>query len=102
MSPITNRQDGRAVYTYYRCSSRVHHGPDVPCQQSPLRRDLVDGAVYAYFRRVAFDIDGTRKALKDEATRKLTEYDSLRTQTEAELVRADARWPRSSGVGRTT
>ncbi len=96
MSPVT-KKDKRAAnregYETYVCLKRLHHGPDA-CSQAPLKRELVDSAVYRYFERVALDEDATRKAFRENAAREIADVDAQLAHAERELIKADARLAR--------
>jgi hypothetical protein len=94
MSPVTKptKTPGR-LYEVYTCARRLHHGPGA-CDQSPIKREAIDGALWSYFADVALDLDATRALLTEQAGRKLSEVDALREQAERELVRAEARLSR--------
>jgi len=90
MTPVTKpTRTPDQLYEIYTCFRRLHDGPHA-CSMPHVRRDLIDTAVWRYFENVALDVDATRKAIDDQATRKLSEVAALTAQAERELARAEA------------
>jgi site-specific DNA recombinase len=99
MSPITRknyRDPNGKTYEAYECVRRLHHGTQEPtgCSQKPIKRELVDGAVYRYFEHVSLDLDATRAAVKGRAALELSELDLRQQEAESELLRTHSRLER--------
>jgi hypothetical protein len=110
MSPVTQREtrptrrDNGKVYETYQCVKKLQHGVE-ECSQPPIKRELIDSRVYAYFQQVAIDVEGTRRSSRDQATRKINEFDALRLQAEREVVKVEEALARIEGdyiAGRIT
>ncbi len=99
MSPVTKR-DQRAAdprgYETYVCVKRLHHGPEA-CAEKPIKRALIDSAVYDYFESVALDVDSTRATITEQANRQVGENEALREQAERDAAKADAALARIEG-----
>jgi site-specific DNA recombinase len=99
MSPVTKR-DNRAAngmgYETYACVKRLHHGRSA-CAQTPIRRELIDNAIYNYFETVALDVDSTRDLLAKQAGEDLAGVDDRLEQAESELAKAEATLERIEG-----
>lgn len=99
MSTRTNR-DTRAAnghgYETYVCVKRLHHGPSA-CAQKPMKRAMIDGAIYDYFETVALDIDSTRSIVAGQAAHSLAENTVLRRQAEREGAKAEDALARIEG-----
>lgn len=94
MIPRTSptRTPGR-LYEAYLCYGRMRHGTDF-CPQTPVRRELIDDAVFRFYSRVAFDRKATEEAMVDSLQAKLAEVDAVREEAETTLARAEARLAR--------
>jgi len=92
MTPVT-KSDKRAAngqgYETYSCLRRMHEGTST-CAQGPLKRELIDKAVFDYFERVALDLDSIRDGLQADAERSLADSGGIRRQAERELARAES------------
>lgn len=97
MSPVTKptRTPG-TLYEVYTCARRLHHGVNA-CAQPPVKRELIDTAVWRYFERVALDVDATRAAIEARAAQQLSEHDALRREAEQELTRVEESYRRIEG-----
>ena len=63
MSGVVNRHKraaNRSGYRTYVCVLTLHDGPTA-CWQPPIKHELLDDSVYAYFRAVALDEDASRE-----------------------------------------
>jgi site-specific DNA recombinase len=93
MTPRTTRpgksRPNRTVSETYVCLERKRH-PDL-CSMTPVKRELVDTAVFNYFESVALDVEATKKQLAEAHDRKLAEVRALSEQAQAEQHRAEAR-----------
>jgi DNA invertase Pin-like site-specific DNA recombinase len=93
MTPRTTRpgksRPGRKISETYICLERKCH-PDL-CSMTPVKRELVDGAVFNYFETVALDVEATKAQLAEAHDRKLSEVRALSEQARAEQHRAEAR-----------
>lgn len=69
------RTDRGTVETY-RCFGHVLDPES--CPTLPVRREIVDDAVFRYFARVGLDVEATREALADARSRKLNEVVAVR------------------------
>jgi hypothetical protein len=58
---------------------------------TPVKRELVDGAVFNYFETVALDVEATKAQLAEAHDRKRSELQALSDQAQAEQQRAQAR-----------
>lgn len=77
-------------YEVYACSGRNQHGLDA-CQQQPVKRQLIDDAVWRFFEEVVLDADATKTALSEQHNAKLAEIDALKAQADRESQKtADA------------
>ena len=94
MLPRTEKRDGREEY---RCRGRENNGPDF-CAQTPIPREPLDRAAFAYFREVGLDVERTRKELADATTAatrdaakqlRAATAQAKRTAAAVERVRAD-------------
>ena len=92
MVPRTSRQKGKSTYEVYGCYGR--HLDPANCSMPPVKRAMIDLAVYRYFEQVGLDVDATRGALTDARDRKLTEVHALREQAVREKRRAEERLTR--------
>jgi Recombinase/Recombinase zinc beta ribbon domain len=88
MIPVT-----QGAYEAYHCWGRKSHGVEF-CQRRSVKRELVDGAVFAYFAQVGLDIEATRQSIADARDRKLVEVRTFRDQAELEARRAEERLAR--------
>jgi DNA invertase Pin-like site-specific DNA recombinase len=99
MSPVT-KHDRRAAngqpYETYVCVKRLHHGPSA-CAQKPIKRAVIDVAVYDYFEGAALDVDATRDLLVKQVGKSLGEADGLCLQAERELAQTEAALERIEG-----
>ncbi|MEJ7785581.1 MAG: recombinase family protein [Solirubrobacteraceae bacterium] len=78
------------LYERYRCSLRADEGVEA-CGMPPVRRDVIDGAIWSFFEKVALDVDSTRAALAAQHDGKTAEIDALRDQADREAQKtADA------------
>jgi len=93
MIPVTKPTRTGGRYEVYACYGRVSHGSDF-CSRMPVKRELVDGAVFAYFAQVGLDIEATRQSIAEARDRKLAEVRALRDQAELEARRAEERLAR--------
>ncbi len=94
MSPVSkNKTHPGDLYEVYVCLSRLHQGPDA-CSQPPIKRAAVDAALWAYFERVALDVESARTTFAEHAARRVEQSDAMRQQAESELARAEARLER--------
>jgi site-specific DNA recombinase len=93
MTPRTTRpgttRPGRKISETYICLERKCH-PDL-CSMKPVKRELVDGAVFNYFETVALDVEATKAQLAEAHDRKLSEVRALSDQAGDEQQRAEAR-----------
>ncbi|MQA74179.1 MAG: hypothetical protein GEU88_07555 [Solirubrobacterales bacterium] len=85
------RTDRGTVETY-RCFGR-YLDPE-SCSMLPVRRELVDDAVFRYFARVGLDVEATRSALADARDRKLSEIRALRDGAERDVRTSQERLAR--------
>ncbi len=76
------RTDRGTVETY-RCFG--HLLDPESCPTLPVRREVVDDAVFRYFARVGLDVEATRKALAGARSRKLSEVLALREVAERDV-----------------
>jgi DNA invertase Pin-like site-specific DNA recombinase len=97
MSPVTKptRTPGR-LYEVYTCARRLHHGPSA-CGQPPVKRDVIDVAVWRFFERVALDVEATREVIAKQARAQLSEHGILREQAGQELLRVETAHERIEG-----
>jgi hypothetical protein len=97
MSTVTKptRTPGKP-YERYVCARRLHHTPKA-CSQSPIKRELVDGAVWEFFSKVALDVEATKAAVTEAHNARLSELVMLRTQTEQEIAKAQSELARIRG-----
>ncbi len=93
MTPRTTRpgksRPGRKISETYICLERKCH-PDL-CSMTPVKREVVDTAVFNYFESVALDVEATKAQLTEAHDRKLSEIQALSEQARAEQQRAQAR-----------
>lgn len=93
MTPRTTRpgksRPGRKISETYICLERKCH-PDL-CSMTPVKREMVDTAVFNYFSTVALDVEATKEQLAEAHDRKLAEIHSLSEQAQGEQRRAEAR-----------
>jgi len=87
MIPKTDPGRGRSSEAY-QCYGRARLGVD-HCPQRPVRREVIDTAVWEFFERVALDVDATRAAITERVDAKLTELEALRDQAEHDAAKAD-------------
>jgi site-specific DNA recombinase len=85
-----NRRTG-PTETYY-CYGRKQNPES--CSMPPIRRELIDTAVYAYFENVGLDIEATRCQLAESRDRKLVEVRALLGAAEREAQKARERLDR--------
>ncbi len=100
MSPRTVKDHRGSDYVYevYVCARKLHHGAGAcPHSQQPIKRAVVDEAVYSFFERVALDQGSARKAFGEQVERELAGLSVLERQAENELVGADAALARIEG-----
>lgn len=64
------------------------------CTMGPVKREAIDGAVYAYFEQVGLDVDATRRQLAESRDLKLAEVRALVEQAETDRRRAEERLER--------
>lgn len=88
MVPRTSPNRASEPTEVYLCYGRKQD--PASCSMGPVRRELIDNAVYGYFERVGLDVEATRRQLGDERNRKLTELQSLRDQAEREAKAAES------------
>jgi site-specific DNA recombinase len=74
MIPHTPRQGGGAER--YECATKRNQGPDA-CVMTSVPRALLDTAVFDYFKRVAVDLEATKKQLHDTINAKQIETEAL-------------------------
>ena len=89
MYPVTqaSRTPG-TPYEVYKCMGRKVHGID-SCPQMPVKRELIDGAVWEFVQRVALDVDSTRTAIEHAHSAKLAEIDALRADADREVAKVE-------------
>ena len=80
-------RSGKATETY-RCLGR--HRDKESCSMTPIRRELIDQAVYSYFEKVGLDVEATRRQLSEHRERRLAEVGALLSAAEDERSRAQA------------
>jgi Recombinase zinc beta ribbon domain len=97
MSTVTKatRTPGKP-YERYVCARRLHHSPKA-CSQPPVKRELVDGAVWKFVGQIALDVEATKAAVTAAHNAKLGELGMLRTQTEQEIAKAQSELARIRG-----
>ncbi len=78
------------TYEVYACSGRRRH----QCSQTPVKRDLIDSAVWTFFERVALDVDATRRAITEQTDAKLSQVSTLVQQAQREVATAQERLDR--------
>jgi site-specific DNA recombinase len=93
MTAVTKPNRSGGTYEVYTCYGRIRHGPD-HCPQRPMKREVVDGAVFAYFAQVGLDVEATRQSIAEARDRKLAEIRALHEQAELEARRAEERLAR--------
>jgi predicted RNA-binding Zn-ribbon protein involved in translation (DUF1610 family) len=79
------RTPGR-LYEVYRCYGHVRDAAS--CPQQPVRRELIDGAVWSFFEQVALDVDATKAEITTAHEAKLAEIAALREQADRQLAQA--------------
>lgn len=92
MIPRTDPNRASEPSEVYRCYGR-HQDPG-SCAMAPIRRELVDDAVYRYFERVGLDVEATRDALAEARDRKLAEVRALRHGAERDVRASEERLQR--------
>ena len=75
---------------YYVCAGVQNLG----CGMPPVRREVIDSAVYSYFEQVGLDVEATRATVEVARERRVSELSSLLTQSEEEAQRATERLAR--------
>ena len=70
----------------YRCLGR--HRDKETCSMKPVKRELIDQAIYSYFEKVGLDVEATRQQLSEERNRKLREVAALLADAESERAKA--------------
>jgi len=92
MVPRTSRRKGKATYEVYGCYGRQLDPAN--CSMPPIKRAVIDAAVYRYFEQVGLDVDATRAQMAEARDRKLAEVHALREQAVREQRRAEERLAR--------
>jgi site-specific DNA recombinase len=92
-----------------RFSVRTHNGKDYPysryvcverrrkvdaCTMPPIKADVVDDAVLAYFKRIGVDVEATRAEMIAATQHRIIEVQALRQQAEREHMQAADRLAR--------
>jgi site-specific DNA recombinase len=85
MVPRTNPNRRKAPSQVYYCYGRKQCGPAF-CRTPPIRRDVVDTAVYRYFEYVGLDIEATRTQIAEKMRLKSAELRALRADSERQAV----------------
>jgi site-specific DNA recombinase len=85
-----NRRDD--PYEVYLCYGR--HQEPASCGMPPLKRAVIDQAVFNYFEQVGLDVEATRRSLAEARNRKLAEVHALREEAEREADLAEQRLAR--------
>jgi len=111
MTPVTKptRTPGQR-YEVYQCLGRIRRlpfdhgwpegftldgeGPPAICPQRPIKRALVDTAIWRFFADVGLDLDATRAAISETQDLKRSELRALRDQAEREAQKAEDRLAR--------
>jgi site-specific DNA recombinase len=93
MTAVTKPNRSGGTYEVYTCYGRIRHGV-AHCGQRPVKRQLVDGAVFSYFAQVGLDVEATRRSIADARDAKLAEVRVLHDQAQLEARRAEDRLAR--------
>jgi len=72
-------------YEAYLCHTRIRDKE--ACDQTPVARELVDGAALMYFERVCLDVEATAEQLRESAGSQQAEVSALAEQAEREVIR---------------
>lgn len=89
------RTPGQVAETY-ACYGRMRNGTD-SCDQRPVKRELIDTAIWRFFDLVGHSADSTRQAIAATIDAKLAEADALLDQAERDVVKAEERLARVRG-----
>lgn len=84
MMPRTERRVGAQPYEVYACSE--HLRDSAACPRGPIRRELVDTAVYGYFESAGLDVEATRRALEDALAGRRSEARAQRERAERDVT----------------
>jgi DNA invertase Pin-like site-specific DNA recombinase len=91
----TTNAQGR-VYELYRCSGAL--SGSTPCRSRGVRRELVDGALKAYFGRAGLaDLEAARRAFEEQAERDLVHVRALCSSAKKRAADKDAALERIRG-----
>jgi DNA invertase Pin-like site-specific DNA recombinase len=89
MAPRTNETPKGRVYEQYRCLGA--HSGSTACTRPAVDRDLVDGALAAYFDRAGLaDLEATRRAFEEQAEHDLAHVRALGSSARRRAAEKDA------------
>ncbi|MEA2256742.1 MAG: hypothetical protein QOG35_2787, partial [Solirubrobacteraceae bacterium] len=80
--------EGHPAYGVYSCYRRVRLGPDA-CEQEPVKRESVDGAVMDYFASSVLDLEATQRQIASAVEHRLAEIRELHGQAERDERKAE-------------
>jgi hypothetical protein len=81
------------VYEVYTCYGRVRHGLE-HCSQSPIKRQLIDQAVWEFVTETAVDLEATHRTVAEAHEAKLAETATLSAKAERDAATAEERLAR--------
>ena len=93
---IDPRVGDASPYEVYYCNGRAFQGPEF-CPVPPIKREIIDAALYRYFAEVSTDIEATRAQVAEAVGHKLEEVNSHLMQAEREQEKASDRLFRVRG-----
>jgi len=89
MRPRTHQRKHGAPQEVYICRGREAYGV-AHCSQTPVPRERIDAAVFAYFETVALDYEGSRAHYTAHNARELAEVEARLAEAERAAMRATA------------